>query len=81
MRTTLTLEPDVGARLEKLRRQRKLSTKAAVNTVLRQGRAQMDAPSRPPKPFETDTVDLGNYRIPLDDVAEALAEAEGDSWR
>jgi 5-(carboxyamino)imidazole ribonucleotide mutase len=30
--------------------------------------------------FTTDTVDLGACRIPLDDVAEALAEAEGDSW-
>ncbi len=81
MRTTLTLEPDVGSRLEKLRRERKITLKAAVNEALRIGLARLDAPPQPTKPFSTSTVDLGACRVPLDDVAEALAIAEGDAWR
>jgi hypothetical protein len=81
MRTTLTLEPDVSARLEELRRRRKLSLKAAVNEALREGLARLDEPATTTRRFETDTVDLGACRIPLDDVAEALALAEGDAYR
>lgn len=81
MRTTLTLEPDVGSRLEKLRRERKITLKAAVNEALRQGLAHLDSPPSPTQPFSTETVDLGACRFPLDDVAEALSIAEGDGWR
>lgn len=82
MRTTLSLEPDVTSLLEALRRNRKLSLKAAVNAALREGLTRLAAPSNPTKPFATRTVDLGNCRINrVDDIAEALALAEGDNFK
>ncbi|HMP73212.1 MAG TPA: hypothetical protein PKE55_08115 [Kiritimatiellia bacterium] len=77
----MTLEPDVGARLEKLRRRRNLSLKAAVNEALREGLARLDERPKQGQRFETSTVDLGALRIPFDDVAEALEIAEGDAWQ
>lgn len=44
MRTTITLEPDVAVRLERLRRERGISFKEAVNATLRAGLDQ--PPSR-----------------------------------
>ena len=43
MRTTLTLDDEVGKALENLRRRRSLSLRAAVNEVLRTGLAAMEA--------------------------------------
>jgi len=43
MRTTLTLDDEVGKALESLRRRRGLSLRAAANEVLRAGLAAMDA--------------------------------------
>jgi hypothetical protein len=37
MRTTLTLDDDVAAKLQELARRKKVSFKEAVNTVLRRG--------------------------------------------
>lgn len=37
MRTTITLDPDVAARLERLTRERRISFKEAVNSTLRAG--------------------------------------------
>lgn len=37
MRTTITLEPDVAVRLERLTRERGITFKEAVNTTLRAG--------------------------------------------
>jgi hypothetical protein len=80
MRTTLTLDPDVSVELEALRRERGLSLKDAVNHALRRGlRAMADGNRRRPT-FVTKSVDLGVPRVPLDDVAEALAAAEGESF-
>jgi hypothetical protein len=80
MRTTLTLDPDVSVELEALRRERGLSLKDAVNHALRRGlRAMAEGHSRGPA-FATKSVDLGVPRLPLDDVAEALAAAESESF-
>ena len=46
MRTTLTLDRDVAARLERLRKARKTSLKSVVNEALRQGLERLD--SAPP---------------------------------
>jgi Ribbon-helix-helix protein, copG family len=40
MRTTITLDPDVAASLRSLARERGISFKAAVNSVLRRGLAE-----------------------------------------
>ncbi len=50
MRTTLTLDPDVAARLKELAHQQRTSFKAVVNGVLRRGLSAQDA-ARPPEPF------------------------------
>jgi hypothetical protein len=44
MRTTLTLDPDVAARLKRLARERRISFKEAVNSSLRAG---LDTPADP----------------------------------
>jgi len=51
MRTTLTLDDDVAAKLEKLARQRKLSFKEVVNSVLRRGLSAPEGRGRKRKPF------------------------------
>jgi hypothetical protein len=81
MRTTLTLDADVSIELETLRRQQGLSLKDAVNNALRRGLRAMAEGDKPKPTFVTKSVDLGLPRLPLDDVAEALAAVEGESFR
>jgi hypothetical protein len=82
MRTTLSLDDDVAAMLNRLRSARKLGLKEAVNTALRLGLRQMAEPSVPRPRYQTPSVDLGRCRIgSLDDVAEALAAAEDEGFR
>jgi hypothetical protein len=80
MRTTLTLDEDVSAELEALRRKQALSLKDAVNTVLRRGLRAAAEDERTRAVFVTKGVDLGASRLPLDNVAEALAAAEGEGF-
>jgi hypothetical protein len=81
MRTTLTLEKDVAARLAQVVRRRKRPFKAVVNEVLRAGLAALEQP-REPRPFKTTGFDLGPSLVgSLDDVAGVLARAEGESHR
>ena len=82
MRTTLTLEDDVAAALEQLRRARGTRFKALVNEVLREGIKQLRARPARGKPFQTESIDLGRPRLAsIDNVAEALALVEGDAFR
>jgi hypothetical protein len=82
MRTTLTLEDDVAVLLSRVQKAKKLGLKDAVNEGLRNGFRQMLGPSGPQRPFKTKSVDLGRCLIGnLDDVAEALATAEGEGFR
>ena len=78
MRTTLTLDADVAALLRRMQQTHGRSFKATVNDALR----QMAAPSARPAPCRTPTADLGRCLLgSLDDVAEALAVAEGERFR
>ena len=82
MRTTLTLDDDVAAQLEQLRRARDLPLKQAVNEALREGLRQMARPSKARrKPYQSRVLDLGAARFPVDSVADALAFTEGDDFR
>ncbi len=58
MRTTVTIEDDLAAQLEQLRKREGLSYRAALNQVLRIG---LQAKSAPPKPklYKTPTMNLG----------------------
>ena len=81
MRTTLTLDDDVAAAIERLRKSRELSLKDVVNEALRQGLEQMTRKPRRREQFRTDSVDLGPCRIgSLDNVADALAIVEGEAF-
>jgi len=81
MRTTLSLDADVASRIEQLRRALDKPLKELVNEALRRGLAGM-LESRQPTPYRTQAVDLGRCRLPnVDDVAAALAAAEGEAHR
>jgi len=82
MRTTLTLDPDVARLIEEAREETNRSLKEIVNDALRRGLVRADPPPIPQKAYETHPIDLGRCRFPdLDDVAGALAAAEGDYFR
>jgi len=82
MRTTLSLDPDVAILLEKVRKINPISFKQAVNEALRAGLMQLTAPAPRPASFHTETVDLGRCLIGnLDDISEALAAGEGESFK
>jgi hypothetical protein len=82
MRTTLTLDADVAARLTELVRKHRRPFKALVNEALRAG---LDAISRRPprrRPFQTRGFNLGPSRLgSLDNVEEVLSRAEGEDHR
>ncbi len=84
MRTTLSLDDDIAAMLERLRKERDIGLKELVNEALRDALTRMSgggAP-RPGRRFRTRSVDLGRCSLPsLDDVSEALAFSEGDAFR
>ena len=82
MRTTLTLDEDVTAAIEKLRKTRKMSLKEIINEALRRGIRQMESKPARRKAFRTRAVSLGRCKIgSLDNVAEALAIGEGESFK
>jgi hypothetical protein len=82
MRTTLTIEDDVAVQLERLRRSRDVSLKDLVNEALRLGLREMSARPKKREPFRTQPIEgvrplLDN----VDNVAEALAYAEGEAFK
>ena len=82
MRTTLTLDDDVAAALERLRKTRKTRLKELVNEALRQGLQVMGARPKRRATFRTRSAALGQLKIgSIDNVAEALAMAEGESFK
>lgn len=81
MRTTLTLDKDVAALLERAQKSRKASLKAVVNEALRHGLGHMTKPKTPPQPYRTPGVSLGRCLVGnLDDVADVLAVAESERF-
>lgn len=82
MRTTLTLDDDVAAALDRLRKARRGSFRDLVNEALREGLRSLSTPPRRRARFQTRVVDLGRC-LPgnVDNVAEVLAVAEDDSYK
>ncbi|MCI0344687.1 MAG: DUF2191 domain-containing protein, partial [Chloroflexi bacterium] len=78
MRTTLTLEEDVAAKLKAEVRRSGRSFKDTVNDTLRRGLATRRAGS-PRKPFAVVARDLGALRpgLGLDSIAGLLEQVEG----
>lgn len=82
MRTTLSLDPDVAALLDKARRVRKEKLRTIVNEALRRGLAELLARPRRKQPFRTRPIDVGDCLVgSLDDVSEVLELAEGEDHR
>lgn len=81
MRTTLTLDDDVAAQLERLRRERNLKFKELVNDVLRRGLRDMSGQPRKRKALRTRTFDMGEPLINIDNVAETLGHLDSDGFK
>ena len=82
MRTTLTLDPDVAALLKRAQARRNEPLRKIVNDALREGLVRLNPSGRPGAPYRTPTVSLGRCLVGnLDDIAEALAVSEGETFR
>jgi len=82
VRTTLTLDDDVAAKLRAEARRTGLSFKQTVNDALR--RSLSASRTRPAEePFRVKTRDLGDLRpgVSLDNVWELVEQAEGTRHR
>ncbi len=81
MRTTLSLDDDVAALLQRVRKVRRAGLKDVVNEALRRGLSEMQAPAPRAAPYRTPSVSLGRCLVgSLDDVAEVLAVSEGEGF-
>jgi len=68
--------------VERLRKARRQSLKALVNDALREGLKSLATRSAVRAHFETESVDLGRCLVrDVDDIAEAIARAESESFR
>lgn len=76
MRTTVTLEPDVAAAIDRMRREEGLGVSAAVNRLARAALAAPKARRR----FRQRTADLG-ATVDVANVAEVLELIEGPEHR
>ena len=82
MRTTLTIDDDVAAQLERVQRSRDVSLKELINDALRRGLRDMGARPKKREPFRTQPIEgvkplLDN----VDNIAEVLAYAEGEGFK
>jgi len=68
--------------VERLRRARRQSLKALVNDALREGLKSLAKRDPVRARFETESVDVGRCLVrDVDNIAEAIAATEGDSFR
>jgi hypothetical protein len=82
VRTTLTIDDDVAAQIERLRRSREVSLRDLINEALRRGLQDMMSKPKKREPFSTEPIHgvtplLDN----VDNVAEILAYAEGEGFK
>ena len=78
----MTLDDDVAAVLERLRKSPNANLKDLVNEALRRGLKDMSSPTKRRESLRTRSVALGRLRIAgLDNMGEALATAEGEAYR
>lgn len=81
MRTTLTLDDDVAVQIDRLRRARNANLRDVVNEALRRGLRDMSTRSKKRQPFRTRSFPMGKPLINLDNVAETLAQLEGEGFK
>jgi hypothetical protein len=81
VRTTLTLEEDVAARLQEYCRRTGSSFKAAVNELLRRG-LEARRTAEPQAPYRVRARPLrARPGVQLDDIAELLEQLDGPSHK
>lgn len=82
MRTTLTLDDDVAAKLKAESRRAGRPFKEIVNETLRSGLASRRIAAKP-RAFKITARDLGDLRpgLSLDNVAELIEQVEGSLHR
>jgi DNA-binding HxlR family transcriptional regulator len=80
MRTTLTLDDDVAAAIERRRRELQHSLKQEVNDLIRAGLTRVEQEREEAPRFRVEPLPVGELLIPVDDVSAALDVAEGP-WR
>lgn len=78
MKATVTLDDDIAAALERLSRERDASLDDVVNEALKRGLPGMTGHSASGAGFRTRPVSLGRVLMPIDNVAETIAAAEGE---
>lgn len=79
MRTTVTLDSDIAARLKGLRKRRDQTFKELVNTALRAGLDHLESPAKnATKPYTLRPVALGPRLPNLDNIADVLAAIEDE---
>ncbi|HAO80102.1 MAG TPA: DUF2191 domain-containing protein [Verrucomicrobia subdivision 3 bacterium] len=81
MRTTLTLDPDVAAKAKRGAARLGQPFKSVINSALRIG---LDEVLKPPtaKPYRAKPLPLGlKPGFSYDNIAELLAQAEGEDYR
>jgi hypothetical protein len=76
MRTTVTLDEDVAAAIDRLRRERSLGLSEAVNELIRVGLRVRPAKQR----FRQRSQEIG-LRLDVTNVAEAIEALEGPTHR
>jgi hypothetical protein len=76
MRTTVTLDPDTQAIVQRLMRERSLTFKQAVNEAIRAG-----ATTRRRRSARTPTFDMGAPRVALDGALRLAAALEDEEIR
>lgn len=82
MRTTLSLDDDVAALIQRIRKARKSGLKQIVNEALRRGLHAMMVREEARAPYRTRAVDLGRCLVgSVDDVTDALSLAEGEDFK
>ncbi len=82
MRTTLTLDDDIAALIERLRQEKNMTLRDLVNESMRLGIRQMMSPPAKSKAFKTKRVSLGKCKIAsLDGISEVLSLTEEESYK
>jgi len=73
MRTTVTLDPDVAALVQRAMKERGLSFKQAVNDAIRKGMTQ-----RSREPYDFPTYHMGEPRVDLTKALRLAGELEDE---
>lgn len=81
MRTTLTIDEDVAARIDRLLKSRRTTLKKLVNEALRLGLDRIEDPGNRARRYRTKPLE-GKPRVTdVDDIGAILSAYEGEGWR